>query len=558
MRHAVLALFVWATVSQVGAAQDRLTILNVTMSAAGDQVTVTGTGFGKTPVVTIDGQPAVVIASTDTQVSVVTPAVLLTASGTYRLTVMDSVRQVGEAFVVTSRGDASGTAVSTTPITNAPGSSGNVSLPAVASPPSPNSVGTAAAATVNNVLVAGPCAACAEAGTGVPGGSSGQVQFNNAGTFGGFGSWNGETFGLGLPATSGTLMNFDTGASNLVGDFTFNLSNTANAGEPTRPNPVMQWGYNLNPGGGPVIPHETAFGLGLEGNYAPGGTTEYNEAHLYFVDKAGIQHRPWSWRINKDTDDWQNLIHATSVSFFEALTNNQWATINSGGLSLTPIKVSGINTDGLAIVADSSSGSVMQVVPVGSKPKALILGGWRGGYAIGSVGISNSGQITTPSQINGATLRAQTAGGAVDLRSDGAGAGYVEWWGGAGGSTRLGRLGNDAADVRLNLFGGADFVVMKNGAEMMRVRNTNGMVTFGGTLNTLAAIKPSGATLQTRLADDSGFAATQSLYDRFGAGSPEGVVMAPVGASYHRTDGGAGTSLYVKESGSGNTGWVAK
>ena len=43
----------------------------------------------------------------------------------------------------------------------------------------------------------------------------------------------------------------------------------------------------------------------------------------------------------------------------------------------------------------------------------------------------------------------------------------------------------------------------------------------------------------------------------FGAGSPEGVVTAPVGYVYHRTDGGAGTALYVKEAGSGSTGWVA-
>lgn len=43
-----------------------------------------------------------------------------------------------------------------------------------------------------------------------------------------------------------------------------------------------------------------------------------------------------------------------------------------------------------------------------------------------------------------------------------------------------------------------------------------------------------------------------------GAGSPEGVVIAPVGSIYTRTDGGAGTTLYVKESGTGNTGWVAK
>jgi len=43
-----------------------------------------------------------------------------------------------------------------------------------------------------------------------------------------------------------------------------------------------------------------------------------------------------------------------------------------------------------------------------------------------------------------------------------------------------------------------------------------------------------------------------------GAGTPEGNVTADVGSLYTRTDGGAGTTLYVKESGTGNTGWVAK
>ena len=43
-----------------------------------------------------------------------------------------------------------------------------------------------------------------------------------------------------------------------------------------------------------------------------------------------------------------------------------------------------------------------------------------------------------------------------------------------------------------------------------------------------------------------------------GAGSPEGAASAPVGSLYLRNDGGANTSLYVKESGTGNTGWAAK
>lgn len=43
-----------------------------------------------------------------------------------------------------------------------------------------------------------------------------------------------------------------------------------------------------------------------------------------------------------------------------------------------------------------------------------------------------------------------------------------------------------------------------------------------------------------------------------GSGTPEAAVTAAVGSLYLRTDGGASTSLYVKESGAGNTGWVAK
>jgi hypothetical protein len=45
---------------------------------------------------------------------------------------------------------------------------------------------------------------------------------------------------------------------------------------------------------------------------------------------------------------------------------------------------------------------------------------------------------------------------------------------------------------------------------------------------------------------------------RAGTGTPEGVVTATVGSLFMRTDGGAATTLYVKESGTGNTGWVAK
>jgi hypothetical protein len=56
----------------------------------------------------------------------------------------------------------------------------------------------------------------------------------------------------------------------------------------------------------------------------------------------------------------------------------------------------------------------------------------------------------------------------------------------------------------------------------------------------------------------SGTAWAPGIILRSGSGDPENTVTAPVGSLYTRTDGGAGTTLYVKESGTGNTGWVAK
>jgi hypothetical protein len=52
--------------------------------------------------------------------------------------------------------------------------------------------------------------------------------------------------------------------------------------------------------------------------------------------------------------------------------------------------------------------------------------------------------------------------------------------------------------------------------------------------------------------------AANNIFDAVGAGSPEGAVTAGIGSTYRRSNGGAGTSFYVKESGTGNTGWVGK
>lgn len=69
---------------------------------------------------------------------------------------------------------------------------------------------------------------------------------------------------------------------------------------------------------------------------------------------------------------------------------------------------------------------------------------------------------------------------------------------------------------------------------------------------------------QTKNTGYFGFSTSGNAWDtvgvrwRAGAGSPEGAIAAPIGSLYSQTDGGALTSLWVKESGSGNTGWAAK
>ena len=56
----------------------------------------------------------------------------------------------------------------------------------------------------------------------------------------------------------------------------------------------------------------------------------------------------------------------------------------------------------------------------------------------------------------------------------------------------------------------------------------------------------------------SGVNLTDNVRILSGSGTPESNVTAVVGSLYLRTDGGANTTLYVKESGTGNTGWAAK
>ena len=118
------------------------------------------------------------------------------------------------------------------------------------------------------------------------------------------------------------------------------------------------------------------------------------------------------------------------------------------------------------------------------------------------------------------------------------------------GAFRIGNLRD--AIVSNNTFSG----VTGAGSSSLLVQGTQTSVSATG--NIIAA--DSGGITQSGTVTD--YVEADNIYSGSvrwfkGAGTPESAVTAPVGSYYSRTDGGAGTTLYVKETGTGNTGWVA-
>lgn len=104
-------------------------------------------------------------------------------------------------------------------------------------------------------------------------------------------------------------------------------------------------------------------------------------------------------------------------------------------------------------------------------------------------------------------------------------------------------------------------VVSINNAGAIFVQNTS-YFTFGNRSKILCSADGN-ILLQNNAGNDfssltfqTGASTIIGIYN--GTGSPETIVTARVGSLFLRRDGGANTTLYVKESGTGNTGWVAK
>lgn len=142
--------------------------------------------------------------------------------------------------------------------------------------------------------------------------------------------------------------------------------------------------------------------------------------------------------------------------------------------------------------------------------------------------------------------------------------------------------GDIAAEDRIYVDNGADFVdIIRQSYEVQSTPNGNnipsawqlflrtsaGAMTKRLVLNSGGALYPGVNNGQSLGRSSERWTATYSTSFRpgsgapiwtSGTGSPEGSVAAAAGSIYTREDGGPGATLYVKETGSGNTGWVAK
>lgn len=138
------------------------------------------------------------------------------------------------------------------------------------------------------------------------------------------------------------------------------------------------------------------------------------------------------------------------------------------------------------------------------------------------------------------------------------------------------QLSLDAGALDGTLVGGNSFLNVENGHTQGSDTNTRFYgATYSGVTNAYAGSTGSGRRILDTSAGvaEFGVASLSSAGNlnlngyiaigsttvwRYGTGTPEGAITAPVGSIFSRTDGGAGTTFYVKESGAGNTGWVAK
>lgn len=311
-------------------------------------------------------------------------------------------------------------------------------------------------------------------GSGTPGGSNTQLQYNNAGSFGGVAplTWNGTL--LNLAWASGLQLRFGSPDS-ANSPFVFSYTPNTNPGEPTRTDDTFVWGSNRDASGGRINAGDSAFTYHLETHWTDpsfGPTMEHyisstgsNGANrrvffLQTLKSTGAQTTPWMW----------GLTNGLGMAWYDENFGTFWASLDQTGLTLCDtctVSKGGVGTDILVHAGSSlirkENATDISIAPLG------------GNIVLGSIGAHN---ITVPGAAKFRTNAIYGPNGALTL-SIGGSASAVNYY-----DFSAGLAGGDPPEIRVD-GGDADIgmTIRTKGAGTASIQvsgNNNGYFSSGG------------------------------------------------------------------------------
>jgi hypothetical protein len=299
---------------------------------------------------------------------------------------------------------------------------------------------------------------------------------------------------------------------------------------------------------------------GATANMTVGGWDIQNGASTYMIGcrvqrTPGISfYMPYGMKVDSPaTTDWLFLTNC----IFDGVTDG------TGANSATSAALGLVNTNSVFVVnsffsANESAGQKQRGIMLDGCSAVSIMGGRVSGTGIGFAGTCSNINIA------GADFPAAFSDAALNFGSATVtGLTY-------NGLNLSAALADDnvklsAALGNTKTIGGRRFIVSDAAAaeqiilEHASTGKKKGIRVNNGSTGTLEFLGDNGTTKLFQITDaQSVIVGGGGNTIQCGTGTPEGAKTATVGSLFIRTDGGASTVLYVKESGAGNTGWVAK
>jgi hypothetical protein len=463
----------------------------------------------------------------------------------------------------------------------------------------------------------------ASGGSGTPGGSNTQLQYNSSGAFAGNGNATYDGSTVSVRALNVKLDSTDN--KKII--FSSLDAGTGNAGlwydktrlpdRQSRPNEVISLGFNWD---NSSTGDNSNIRLGIERHYMPfpGAGYYWQEFHAPEVRLTdGTVFRPASWEGRKDIKSGVWTYRADSYNLLASDDTDLLSFSRAGGFKSTATATSSavwrflnseatkeinwtIGADGTnSFNATTGSKFVFQkpvFVETGITGTGLnILSNFTGSNALNITGTVTGSSTPLDISVSSSTglqgllyntSSATNAKATMTVLATGSNADASLFFGNT--SVEYWSFGLDASDGRVKLNSNASDP--SSGTNHFLVTNT-GRVGIGGvnsqnptarlhlpagsaaantgplkftlsghtqkTITEEGLLEPSTDGTRLLYTPTSGVVLDVTLTYR-GSGSPETVVTAPPGSIYINTLGGAGTTIYFKETGTGNTGWVSR